>query len=107
MPGSVFEMKKEIQNTFGSGLFVTFSQSAGIDQYRIGTPNIILNGVKITTSEFDIEAEASLFFMNGLIDFLEIWCYIGDYPNHDMTKYTLMQIWTDSNGRQISTENSG
>lgn len=89
----------------GRGLFVSFSYSEEIAKYKIGKHDLILNGVKITTSEFPIEAEATLFFKDGIIDFLEIWCYLGDYPNRDLTRYTLTQIWDNSPGKQMSTEN--
>jgi hypothetical protein len=89
----------------GYGLFASFSHSEDIVQYKSSKPDLILNGVKITTSEFPIEADATLFFKDGIINYLEIWCYLGDYPNQELTKYTLIQIWNNSPGRQISTEN--
>jgi len=89
----------------GGGLFVSFSHGEEIYQYKSSKPDLILNGVKITSSEFPIEAEASLFFKGGIIDYLEIWCYLGDYPTTALPKYTLTQIWNNSPGRQVSTEN--
>jgi hypothetical protein len=90
----------------GGGLFVSFSHTKEIGQYKSSKHELILNGVKITTSEFPIEADATLFFINGIIGNLEIWCYLGDYPNQDLTKYTLTQIWNNSPGRQVSTEDA-
>jgi hypothetical protein len=89
----------------GSGLFVGFSHSEEILNYKITKPDLILNGVKISTTEFPIEADATLFFRNGLIDNLEIWCYLGDYPQQELTKYTLKQVWENSPNKLISTEN--
>jgi hypothetical protein len=86
------------------GLFVIFSHDEEIGKYKSSKHDLILNGVKITTSEFPIEADATLFFINGIINCLEIWCYNGDYPNSNLTKYTLTQIWDNSPGRQVSTE---
>ena len=89
----------------GGGLFVYFSHSEGIANYKLNKQDLILNGVKIQTTEDSIEAEATLFFKDGLIDYLEIWCYLGDYPNQDLTKYTLPQVWKNSTNKTISTEN--
>ena len=80
----------------GSGLFVNFTQSAEIINYTTLPLNFVLDGVKIETKEFPIEANATLFFKNGVIDLLEIWCYLGNYPNQNLTKYTLTQIWVNS-----------
>ena len=88
----------------GRGVFITFSHDENIIQYRSREDKLILDGVKITSSEFSIEAEAILFFDNGIVECLEIWCYLGDYPKTDVTKYTLTQIWKNSPGRQVSTE---
>lgn len=88
----------------GSGLFVSFLHSEEIIQYKSNKEDLVLNGVKITSTEFSIEAEASLFFKNGIIDYLEIWCYQGDYPHQDLTTYTLTQIWDNSPGRQVTIE---
>jgi hypothetical protein len=91
----------------GSGLFVGFSHTDGIIKYKTSIRDEFINGVIITATEFPIEAEASLFFEEGLISYLEIWCYLGDYPHQELTKYTLTQAWNNSPGRQITTENPG
>jgi hypothetical protein len=89
----------------GSGLFVGFSHSENIFKHKIAKSDLVLNGVKITTAEFPIEADATLFFRNGLIDNLEIWCSFGEYPQQELTKYTLKQVWENSPNKIISTEN--
>ncbi|TDL99648.1 MAG: hypothetical protein C4K58_07080 [Flavobacteriaceae bacterium] len=89
----------------GGGLFVRFSHSNEIKKYKVDKQDLILNGVKIQTTEYPIEANATLFFTEGLIDFLEIWCYLGDYPNQDLKKYTLSQEWANSPNKIITTEN--
>jgi hypothetical protein len=76
----------------------------GIIDFKVGNDDLILNGVKIQTTEFPIEAEATLFFKHGIIDYLEICCYSGDYPKQDLAKYTLTQIWENSPKRFITTE---
>lgn len=40
-------------------------------------------------------AEVGLHFNEGIIDCLEIWCYEGDYPQHDLDEYTLTKQWTE------------
>ena len=96
---------KEYMYTSG-GVYIRFSHSGEVGHYKSSKQELILNGVKIQTSEFQIEADATLFFTNGIIDYLETWCYLGDYPNKELTKYTLTQIWNNSPGRQISTEST-
>jgi hypothetical protein len=87
------------------GLFVKFSHKDEIVNHKVSKLDLVLNGVKIQTSEFSIEADATLFFKDGIINYLEIWCYLGDYPNQDLTKYTLTQIWENSPNRIIKTVN--
>ena len=88
----------------GSGLFVTFSHGDGIDKYKYSKDDLVLLGVKITTSEYPVEADGTVFLKNGFIDNLEIWCYKGDYPQKDLTKYTLTQAWNNLPAKQITTE---
>ena len=87
------------------GLFVSFSHKDEIVNHKVSKLDLVLNGVKIKTSEFPIEADATLFFKDGIINYLEIWCYLGDYPKQDLTKYTLTQIWQNSSNRIIKTQN--
>ncbi|WP_419803414.1 hypothetical protein [Mucilaginibacter sp.] len=87
-----------------SGLFVKFSHLDEIIKYKYYMDNLVLLGVIITTSEYPIEADGTLFLKNGIIDYLEIWCYKGDYPKKDLTKYTLIQAWNNSPAKQITTE---
>jgi hypothetical protein len=91
-------------NYTDGGLFVNFSHSVELKQYKVIKPDLVLNGVKIQTSEFPIEADATLFFKDGIINYLEIWCYLGDYPKQNLTKYTLTQNWKNSTNRIITTE---
>lgn len=89
----------------GGGLLVRFSHSYEITKHKVNKQDLILNGVKIQTTEYPIEADATLFFKDGLLNYLEIWCYLGDYPNQDLTKYTVTQIWNNSPNKTITTEN--
>lgn len=86
----------------GSGLFVSFEHSTGIEIYRADKENLVLDGVKILSYEYQIEAQATLFFKDGLIDNLEIWCYDGHYPQSNLTSYVLTQTWLNSDNKTIT-----
>ena len=88
----------------GSGVFIRFSNESDINSHNVDSENLVLNGVLIETKEYPIEADATLFFTDGKIDYLEIWCHFGDYPEKDLTQYTLTQIWEDSPGKKIFRE---
>ncbi len=102
-PQMKFLTDKEYNYT-GVGLFVNFGHSDGIEQFRLRTDKIRINGVEIKSSEFDIGAEAMVEITNGLIDYLEIWSYSGEYPKKELTSYTLTQGWTGAPGREIKVE---
>ena len=86
----------------GSGVFVNFSHDSEIENYKLPSESLILNGVLIETTEFPLEAEATLFFTDGKINYLEIWCHYGEYPKQDLKKYTLTQKWKNSPAKRIS-----
>ena len=85
----------------GSGLFVYFEHNTEIEKFKTAKPNLVLDGVKIKSDEHKIEGQATLFFKDGLIDNLEIWCYEGNYPKNDLTNYTLTQTWLNSESKTI------
>ncbi len=78
--------------TDGRGLFVKFGHSGEILPYKSPKDRMVLDSVKIQVQEDSIEANAILFFRNGIIDSLEIWCYSGNYPMHDPPEYKLTKI---------------
>ena len=86
----------------GIGVFVNFSHDSEIENYKLPSESLILNGVLIETTEFPLEAEATLFFTDGKINYLEIWCHYGEYPKQDLKKYTLTQKWKNSPAKRIS-----
>ena len=88
----------------GVGLFVTFQPSEGIEQYRYEEDKIILDGVTITSPELRIGAMATIFVNKGIIDYLEIWSYDGEYPKRELSNYILKQEGTFGAGREISTK---
>ena len=85
----------------GSGVFIGFEHKKGIEKYRCEKNDLILDGVEIKSSELEIGANCTLFFSNGIIDNLEIWSFGGDYPNSELTKYELTQVWKNSPRKAI------
>lgn len=97
-------MSEENFEYTGSGVFVSFKYSEKAKDFKSKKLDLILNGVTFITSEYPIEGDATLFFKGGIIDYLEIWCYDGDYPKKDLMKYTLTQNWENSPRKIITTE---
>lgn len=85
----------------GSGLFVYFNCQECVDEVLFRGGDVNINGVDIKSSVLQIGATAILFVTNGVIDYLEIWSYGGDYPQVDLPNYELMQIWNGSPGKRI------
>lgn len=83
------------------GLFVSFSHPESIKPYKCTKDDLILNGVKITSDGLDFEADATLFFRNGIMDHMEISCCQGVYPRRDLTCYSLTQAWDGAPGRSV------
>lgn len=83
----------------GSRLFVYFDHNTGIERFKTDNNSLVLNGVTIKSVEHQIEAQATLFFKNGLIDNLEIWCYEGEYPQEDLKNYILILTWLNSDNK--------
>jgi len=86
----------------GGGLFVSFNHDEEALEYKVSKSDLVLKGVKIESTEFEMEAEATLFFKDGLISLLEIWCYMGEYPQQDLTKYTLLRIFENSENISVT-----
>jgi hypothetical protein len=85
----------------GNGVFVSFSYAEGIDQYRLETDKLILDGVLIESNEISDGASATLFIKKGLINYLEIWNHAGDYPKKDLSSYHLTQNWQGARASNI------
>lgn len=83
------------------GAFVTFSYNDDITAYKSANKNCLLNGVKITSPNADFEAEATVYFRDGIIHNLEISCAQGNYPRRDLTEYTLSYVVDGTTSRQI------
>jgi hypothetical protein len=85
-----------------AGVFVTFSHSDEVSKFKVSVEGTFIDGVEINSTELGIEAEAILFVKGGIINFLEIWSYVGEYPTRDLSQYFLRQSWRDSPKRQLN-----
>jgi hypothetical protein len=85
----------------GVGVFVKFMVSKEAEKYRYKEDRVILDGVVIRSPEIKIGASATLFINSGLIDYLDIWSYDGEYPRKELSSYTLTQEGTYASGRTI------
>ena len=85
----------------GAGVFISFEHVAGVGNFKSSKTNLVLNGVTIKSPELRIGAEAILFFKDGIIDYLELWSFDGEYPKSDLTEYELKQEWSGSSELKI------
>lgn len=85
----------------GVGLFVAFRCDESIVRYSSDEERIILDGVTITSPELNIGASATLFVKDGIISYLEIWSFGGEYPRKELSTYTLKQEGKWSAGHEI------
>ncbi len=86
----------------GAGLFVSFTHSDNIYDFRLTSDITLINGVDIKSSALSIEADATVFIKDGIIDYLEVWSKTGDYPKDELSDYVLTQVWKDSPQRQVT-----
>jgi len=84
------------------GVFIKFSHTPEATKYRVEESDLMLNGVAIQSPDLMAEADATLFFADGIIDYLEIWTRDGAYPEKDLKTYIVTQEWEGSPGRQIA-----
>jgi hypothetical protein len=89
-----------VYNYTGVGLYVTFECDEKIVR-SVGEEQIILDGVTITSPELNIGASAALFLKEGIINYLNIWSFDGEYPRKELSTYTLKQEGNWSSGREI------
>ena len=52
-------------------------------------------------SELKILADVNVHITDGIIDCVEIWNMIDDYPIMEPTKYELEQVWVDSKNKKL------
>jgi hypothetical protein len=88
---------KEKEHT-GVGLFVYLKQDKGIEKYRLtdsqlselfGDHNHQIENFELINSDIDILADTTVHLTEGLIDCVEIWNKLGDYPKEDLITYEL------------------
>ncbi|WP_276134309.1 hypothetical protein [Polluticoccus soli] len=75
----------------GMGVFISFAHHEGIEPYRLGNETIELNEVDLKSSELASGGAAVVHVNEGLIDCIEIWANDGNYPDGELTDYTLSQ----------------
>jgi hypothetical protein len=84
------------------GVFIKFSHTNEATKYRVAESDLMLNGVAIQSPDLKAEADATLFFVDGVIDYLELWTRDGEYPEKDLKTYVITQEWEGAPGRQIA-----
>jgi hypothetical protein len=76
----------------GMGVFISFAHHDGIEPYRLDNERTIeLNEVNLESSELAAGGAAVVHVNEGLIDCIEIWANDGNYPDSELTDYTLTQ----------------
>lgn len=64
-------------------------KSAHMPEHLSGD-NIVFDGLEIFSSELNGSASAAVFLKNGLISFLQILSHAGEFPDRELTDYTLI-----------------
>ena len=90
----------------GVGLFVTFSCDEQIHDFEISHATQSFDGVEIKSPELAVGAYTRVSARNGILDYLEIWSYDGNYPRKELSSYTLIQTWRNSQNRKIEKNNT-
>lgn len=89
--------EKEVEHT-GVGIYVYFKHDHEIEKYRLTELQITelfggfaqrLGKFELINSEINVLADTTIHFSNGLIDCLEIWNKLGDYPKEELVTYEL------------------
>ena len=82
----------------GVGLFVYLKQDKEIEKYRLtnsqlnelfGHHNHQIENFELINPEIDILADTTVYLTDGLIDCVEIWNKLGEYPKGDIINYEL------------------
>jgi hypothetical protein len=89
-------------NYTGVGLYVSFHSSEEIQTYKHTQDRIVLIGVTITSTELEVGASATLFTRDGIVNYLEIFSFVGDYPRRELKDYKMVQEGTWGTGRSIT-----
>lgn len=89
----------------GAGVFISFEHTVGIEKFKSSKAHLVLDGVTIKSLKLKVGAATILFFKNGLIDYLELWSFNGEYPQYELTEYELYQEWVGSPEKKITRKN--
>ena len=88
---------KEEEHT-GVGLYVHFRYDKEIERYRLsdsqldelfGNFNHQIENFELINSDMEILADTTVHLTDGLIDCVEIWNKLGDYPKEELITYEL------------------
>lgn len=89
--------EKEEEHT-GVALYVYFKYEPEIEKYRLTESQLTelfgeyvhrLEKFELINPEINVLADTTVHIANGLIDCLEIWNKIGDYPKEELITYEL------------------
>lgn len=86
----------------GVGAFISFSHTEEIYQHRVETDAVVFDGVWINSKELTAESEAMVHIKDGIIDYIEIWSFDGNYPKKELETYELKQVWQGSPEKVIT-----
>lgn len=95
-----FLEETEIEHT-GNGLSVYLSAQPGIEKYKLngiqlnelfGENITELTKLELFNKELNIHADTSVHFNDGIIDCVEIWNKLGDFPEEELLTYELKRL---------------
>jgi hypothetical protein len=106
-----FLSEGETEHT-GVGLFINFETEKGVEAYKIPTEKAEnrntcgqayerINGIEMRNEKLKILADIDVTITDGIIDCVQIWNKIDDYPTIEPTAYELEQVWVDSKKRKL------
>jgi hypothetical protein len=88
-------------NYTGSGVFFQFSHIPTIEIYKTDEEYNHFCAVRISSEELTAEAEAIVYVKNGILDYLEVWSFDGNYPERELGSYKAWQAWKGSPGKFV------
>jgi hypothetical protein len=96
-------VEKDFEFT-GVGLFVNFAHLEGINNFKSENEKLIIDGPTIASNELKIGASVTMFFKDGLVNYIDIWSFDGNFPIKELETYTLTQEWKGSPGKKLVVE---
>ena len=92
--------EKESKHT-GVGLYVYLKPENGIVEHKLsksqleqmlGEHNNQLTKFELTNNNENVLADVTIHFSDGIIDCVEIWNKVGDYPKEELLTYELKRL---------------